>query len=212
MGMGAWCHGLCVLTRLSSCNLTIKRFSNVKRAFIFPSWYWIRFTGATISMHYIDVIMTTIASQITSLTVVYSTVYSDADQRKHQSSASLAFVWGIHRDRWIPRTKGQLRGKCFHLMTSSWIPVDMSWGTRTEPKSQHRAQSARCWDCGPVLVQDCVKHRAVNRRVLPHRRHIRQKGWPLESVIVKYISFYCQWHIAVANLHDIHTKFKSNHI
>ena len=69
--------------------------------------------------HYGDVIMTTIASQITSLTVVYSIVYSDADQRKHQSSASLAFVWGIHRDRWIPRTKGQLRGKCFHLMTSS---------------------------------------------------------------------------------------------
>ena len=55
--------------------------------------------------------------------VVYSTVYSDADQRKHQSSASLAFVWGIHRDRWIPRTKGQLRGKCFHLMTSSWIAM-----------------------------------------------------------------------------------------
>ena len=70
--------------------------------------------------HYNDVIITTIASQITSLTVVYSTVYSDADQRKHQSSASLAFVWGIHRDRWIPRTKGQLRGICFHLMTSSW--------------------------------------------------------------------------------------------
>ena len=33
-----------------------------------------------------------IASQITSITIVYSTVYSDADQRKHQSSASLAFV------------------------------------------------------------------------------------------------------------------------
>ena len=60
----------------------------------------------------------TMASQITSLTIVYSTVYSDADQRKHQSSASLAFVWGIHRDRWIPRTKGQLRGQC--LMASSW--------------------------------------------------------------------------------------------
>ena len=71
-------------------------------------------------LHYSDVIMSTIASLITSLAVVYSTVYSDADQRKHQSSASLAFVWGIHRDRWIPRTKGQLRGKCFHLMTSSW--------------------------------------------------------------------------------------------
>ena len=44
-----------------------------------------------------DVITTTMASQITSLTVVYSTVYSDADQRKYQSSASLAFVQGIHR-------------------------------------------------------------------------------------------------------------------
>ena len=44
-----------------------------------------------------DVIMSTIASQITSRRIVYSTVYSDADQGKHQSSASLAFVWGIHR-------------------------------------------------------------------------------------------------------------------
>ena len=69
--------------------------------------------------HYIDVKMTTVASEITSLTVVYSTVYSDADQRKHHSSASLAFMWGIHRDRWISHTKGQLRRKCFHLMTSS---------------------------------------------------------------------------------------------
>ena len=47
--------------------------------------------------HYSDVIMDTIASQITSLTIVYSTVYSDADQRKHQSSTSLAIVRGIHR-------------------------------------------------------------------------------------------------------------------
>ena len=46
--------------------------------------------------------MGTIASQITSLTIVYSGVYSDADQSKHQSSASLAFVREIHRDRWIP--------------------------------------------------------------------------------------------------------------
>ena len=47
--------------------------------------------------HYCDVMMGTITSQITSLTIVCSTVYSGADQRKHQSSASLAFVWGIHR-------------------------------------------------------------------------------------------------------------------
>ena len=53
------------------------------------------FIGSAI--HYSDVIMGAIKSQITSLTSVYSIVYSDADQRKHQSSASLAFVRGIHR-------------------------------------------------------------------------------------------------------------------
>ena len=47
--------------------------------------------------------MSTMASQITSLTIVCSIVYSGADQRKHQSSALLAFVWGIHR--WIPSRK-----------------------------------------------------------------------------------------------------------
>ena len=54
------------------------------------------------NLHYNDAIMDSMTSQITSLTIVYSVVYSGADQRKHQSSASLAFVWGIHRDRWIP--------------------------------------------------------------------------------------------------------------
>ena len=47
--------------------------------------------------HYSDVIKDAMASQITSLAIVFSTVYSGADQRKHQSSASLAFVRGIHR-------------------------------------------------------------------------------------------------------------------
>ena len=49
------------------------------------------------SNHYDDVIMTMLASQITSLPVVCSIVYSDVNQRKHQSSASLAFVREIHR-------------------------------------------------------------------------------------------------------------------
>ena len=47
--------------------------------------------------HYSDVTMVKTASQITSLTIVYSTVYSGVDQRKYQSSAPLAFVGGIHR-------------------------------------------------------------------------------------------------------------------
>ena len=49
--------------------------------------------------HYCGVIMGAMVSQITILTIVYSIVYSDAYQRKHQSSASLAFVQGIHRSQ-----------------------------------------------------------------------------------------------------------------
>ena len=50
-----------------------------------------------VPIHYSDIIMGTMMSQITSLTIVYSIIYSGADQRKHQSSTSLAFVQGIHR-------------------------------------------------------------------------------------------------------------------
>ena len=49
------------------------------------------------SHHYNDVIISMMASQITSLMIVYSIVSSGVDQRKHQSSASLAFVWAIHQ-------------------------------------------------------------------------------------------------------------------
>ena len=49
------------------------------------------------AMHYNDVIMSATASQITSVTIVYSTVCLDSDRRKYQSSASPAFVRGIHR-------------------------------------------------------------------------------------------------------------------
>ena len=63
--------------------------------------------------HYNDIIMSMIASQITSLTIVYSTVYSGADQRKHQNSASLAFVQGIHREPVNSPHKGSVTRKMF---------------------------------------------------------------------------------------------------
>ena len=56
------------------------------------TFYW--FDWELSRFHYCDVIMGVIVSQITSLTIVYSIVHSGADKRKHQSSASLAFVWG----------------------------------------------------------------------------------------------------------------------
>ena len=63
--------------------------------------------------HYCDVIMNTITSQITSLTIVYLTVNSGLDQRKHQSSASLAFVRGIHRRPVNSPHKGPVTRKMF---------------------------------------------------------------------------------------------------
>ena len=50
------------------------------------------FKSNTCVLHYSEIIMGAIASQITSLAIVYSTVYSDAEQRKYRSAASLTFV------------------------------------------------------------------------------------------------------------------------
>ena len=70
----------------STQKLPVKMSSAIRRPYLFWPQY-----------HYNDVTMGAIASQITSITIVYSTVYWNADQEKYQSSASLAFVWGIHR-------------------------------------------------------------------------------------------------------------------
>ena len=66
---------------------------------------WISYT--VFPYHWSDVIMGAMASKITSLMIVYATVYTGADQRKHQNSASLAFVRGIHRWPVYSRKNGQ---------------------------------------------------------------------------------------------------------
>ena len=63
--------------------------------------------------YYSDVIMSTMGSQITSVSIVYSTVYSGVDQRKHQSAASLAYVRGIHGWPLDSPHKGQVARKMF---------------------------------------------------------------------------------------------------
>ena len=73
-------------------------------------WLWDYLDGL---MKYDDVIMSAMASQITRLTIVYSVVYSVADQRKHYSSASLAFVRGIHRWPMNSPHKGSRTWKMF---------------------------------------------------------------------------------------------------
>ena len=60
-------------------------------------WRSVSLSHNAIRLHYSYVIMGDISSQVTSLAIVHSTVYSGTNQRKHQSSASLAFVRGNHR-------------------------------------------------------------------------------------------------------------------
>ena len=99
------------------CNISFNSLYGVQTgpgfgSYLLKSWL--------LAVYYDDVIMGAMASQITSLTIVHSTVYSDADQRKHQNSASLAFVRGIQRGLVNSLHKWPVTGKCFHLMTSSW--------------------------------------------------------------------------------------------
>ena len=68
--------------------------------------------------------MGAMASQITSLTIVYSTVYSGADQRKYQSSASLAFVWGIHRSPVNSPHQGPVNSPYKGPITRKMFPFD----------------------------------------------------------------------------------------
>ena len=67
-------------------DLTIRQFVSL----------WLE-TRQSVPFHYNDAIMGAMASQITNLGIVYSTVYSGTDQRKYQSFAPLACVRGIHR-------------------------------------------------------------------------------------------------------------------
>ena len=81
--------------------------------------------------HYGDVIMSALVSQNTGLTIAYSTVYSGADQRKHQSSTSLAFVWGIHW--WLVNSphKGPVtRTKFSFDDVIMWTYYCQAWETR----------------------------------------------------------------------------------
>ena len=84
-------------------------------------------------LHYDDVIISAIASQITGVSTVCSTVCSSVDQRKHQGPASLGFVTRIHRWPVDSPHKGQQRGKCFHFMTSLWLLTGWMGGRTHSP-------------------------------------------------------------------------------
>ena len=88
--------------------------------------------------------MGAIASQITSLMIVYSIVYTDPDQRKHQSSASLAFVRGIHK--W-PVARKMFPFDDVIMLWTHISPDGLGFGSDTE----------RSWIALPYVLHTPVK-------------------------------------------------------
>ena len=131
------------------------------------------------SSHYSGVIMSAMASQITSLTIVYSTVYSGADQREHQSSASLAFVRGIHRWSVNSPHKRPVTRKMFpfddiimNICSSAekhrWKITVWSEYTRNQPNRNKRVSQTRsanfCFACLVIFVH----RKSSNTLVCPY--------------------------------------------
>ena len=142
-GLVVWC-GVVTVTVFGVQNLPM---SPLRR------WYCTRFGGVFFAgftggcIHCNDAIMNTMASQNTTLTIVYSTVYSGADQRKHQSSASLAFVRVIHRGLVNSPHKWPVTQKMFPFddviiafmaVASGWRRFSFQWITTELLMKPHR--------------------------------------------------------------------------
>ena len=127
-------------------------------------WKWSITTPAHELHHYYDVIMSPTASQITSLTIVYSIVYRAQIKENIKAPRHWPLCGEFTEDRWIPRTNGQLRGKCFHLMTSSW------W----------RLWPSEIW----LFLQQFIHNNDHQRLVVaPYKGPVTRKTFPCYDVI-----------------------------
>ena len=149
--------------------------------------------------HYSNFITGAIASQITSLMIVYSTVYPGVNQRKHQNSASLAFVRGIHRwpvnspHKWlVPRKMFSLDDVIMVQLAADEESRNISLATQLPPEHQRRQQTTptdgdyRCYtshDCNNIFHS----HRMC--MILCNQDHNVDRWYPLAQVSgKKYIN------------------------
>ena len=106
--------------------------------------------------------MGVVESQIASLAIVYSTVYSGVDWRKHQSSASLAFVWGIH---WWP-----VNSPHKWPVTQKRFPFDDVIMTKPCAYSMGPAAYYRIWQSFLLIILSLFR-KTQNFRLLPSEKH-----------------------------------------
>ena len=76
---------------------------------------------------------------------------------KKASKLRVTGLWGgeFTGDRWIPRTNGQCRGKCFHLMTSSCKAM-LLYNQWKRYKQSHWQSSMPWVQYGQCLIQSCL--------------------------------------------------------
>ena len=162
--------------------------------------------------------MNKVASQNTSLTIVYSIVYSDADQRKHQSFASLASVWGIHRRPVNSPHKWPVTRKMF-----PFDDVIMSWQTCVyDSHKHHRIENCSIfieydinsisigvwrWDNKKFIVLKPVIHtRQLNISSIPNAKYILRvilvKVHILRVILVNLIEYriLIRWWITITSI------------
>ena len=127
--------------------------------------------------------MSPMVSQITSLAIFYSTVFSGADQRKHQSSASLVFVRGIYRSPVNSPHKGPITRKMLPfndvIITSGINHTSLNCLPLSTPSEQghnntwHYRKCLMRWYRRKMIRKCCSE--GVNKGVsLTH--------WPLEDL------------------------------
>ena len=144
-------------------------------------------------------------SQIASLTIVYSTVYSGADQRKHQSSASLAFVRGIHRGpvnsshRWsVTRQMFQFHdvimidsgndsiGLLIITWTKQW-PLSLLIHMHNHPSTEPNRWQSMTWIIVVFIVMPC---RMYGAKPLPEAMMTYYQMKPKEHILIKLLPKY----------------------
>ena len=125
---------------------------------------------------WVPVIMSAIASQITGVSIMYSIVCSGADQRKHKSSASLAFVRGIHRWPVVSPHKGPVTRKMFPFDDVIMLNLTTGWTTTLDRSSAAQlsvyltklSHHGDCWSPGACWLLG---------RLNTNTHHFRDQRW-----------------------------------
>ena len=132
--------------------------------------------------HYNDVIMGAMVSEITSLPIVYSTVYLGADQRKHQIPASLAFVRGIYRWPVDCPHKGPVTQEMLPFGDVIMMTDYCTWTFVSTSEDSAWFKIISCGINGPYHLSRCVHNVSTSIKY--------QSNWKYE---IQYIVYWWKW-------------------